>query len=224
MAHDATSCNGTPPPHQTPRIEPEGPDDIRVGGGGKLSVPHEDFGDDLDDGTEMDLVSGQPLKVRRPHRREWFHLKRDSKLCTRLLVHKPNGDGIEEQYYYIDKPLRGPILAEVRDVVIHVYYSLATKNFGLWVVKVTPGNSWYESLHQLFRQPDAFFAENAIRVASDRDAARYRVKSKPSPVTSVAWPAKTTDELLGEALGEDHFIRSSKHPVYRDLLEGSELS
>jgi hypothetical protein len=222
MSHDATSCNGTPPSQQTPRIEPEGPDDIRVGGG-KLSVPHEDFGDDLDDGTEMDLVTGQPLKVRRPHRREWCLLKRDSEIRTCLLVHKPNGDGIEEQYFYIEKPLRGPISADLKAVRVFLYYSLATKNFGFWVVKVTRGNTWYEGLHELFRKPVAFFAENAIRVASDRDAARYRVKSKPSPVTSVAWPAKTMDELLGEALGEDHFIRSSKHPVYRDLLEGSEL-
>ncbi len=224
MPPDATSCNGTPPLHQTPRIEPEDPDAIRVGAGGQLSVPREDIGDDFDDGTEMDLLSGQPPKVCRPDRREWFLLKQDSELRARLLVHKPNGDGFqEEQYYYVEPGLREPIRAELKAVRVFVYYSLTAKGYGLWVVKYTPGNSWYEGLHQLLQHPGAFFAENVIRIIADKESARYRVRYKPSPVASVNWPDKPTDQLLGEALGPDRFITSRDHSVYRDLVEGSEL-
>ena len=89
-------------------------------------------------------------------------------------------------------------------------------------VNVTPGNSWYESLQELFRQPPEFFARRAVRVVADKENSRYKVLHKPTP-RLVTGPARPTNELLGEALGEAGFIRSADHPVYRDLTEGEVL-
>jgi hypothetical protein len=206
-----------------PAIEPETPEQIHVGAGGKLVVPHEDLLADLDDGDEIDLVSAQTKKVRKPHRREWIALRPESELTTRLLIHKPKADGIEVEHYYVDRALRVPIREELKAVRVFVYYSFTTKTCGLWVVNVTPENSWYESLAQLFRQPPEFFSKNAIRVLSDKPNSRYRVKYKPLP-GGADWPGKATTDLLGEALGPERFITSAEHPLYRDLIDGVELS
>jgi hypothetical protein len=206
-----------------PKIEPETSETIHVGAGGKLVVPREDFLADLDDGTEIDLVDAQTKKIRKPDRREWIALHRASELTTRLLLHKPKADGIEVEHYYVHPALRSLIRDELKDVRVFVYYSLKRKTYGLWVVNVTLDNSWYESLNVLFKQPPEFFASNAVRILSDKLNARYRVKFKPLP-TEVVWPDKDTGSLLADALGAEHFVTSDDHPVYRDLIDGIELS
>jgi hypothetical protein len=207
-------------PHHV--IGPEPEDTIRVAAGGKLVVPREDFDDGLDDGAELDLVGSQPMKVRKPHRRDWIALSRKSELPTRLLVHKPKADDIDVEHYYVDPSLRGPISDELKQVRVFVYYSFRSKIFGLWIINVTPDNSWYECLVQLLQRPEEFFASRAVRVISDKPNSRYRVRHKPLP-SDVAWPRKETGELLAEALGPERFIRSKDHPLYRDLVEGEEL-
>lgn len=202
-------------------IEREPSDKIVVGAGGKLVVPREDIGDDIDIGEELDLIALQGKKIRKPGRREWFVLDPASELTTKLLLHKPKADGVETEYFYVDKRLRGPIRDELKDVRVFVYYSFTTHSHALWIVHVTVGNSWYESLQPLFGQPPAFF-KNAIRVMSDKPNSRYRVRFKPTS-ESVVWPSKPTEELLGDALGPDRFITSADHPLYRDLIDGSEL-
>jgi hypothetical protein len=205
-----------------PTIDAEPDEPIRVGAGGPLVVPREDLDADLDDTVEIDLLGGQP-KIRKPQRREWIALLPQSELTTRLLLDKPEADGIQTDYYYVNKTLRGPIGKELKTVRVFVYFSFRTQSIGLWVVTVTPGNSWYESLNQLFKQPSEFFAKNAILVASDRAKSRYGVKYRPLP-SSVTWPKKGTEELLGEALGHEHFITTADHPVYQQLIDGTELS
>jgi hypothetical protein len=231
---DTVTGEGPTPPHDgggprldasstTPTIEPERTDAINVGAGGTLIVPREDFDGDIDEGAEVDLISAQPKKIRKPDRREWIALKPASELPTRLLLHKPKADGIEVEHYYVDKALRGPIREELKNVRVFVFYSFKTKSHGLWVINVTLDNNWYESLAQLLKHPTEFFDKNAIRVISDKANSRYRVRYKPMP-SEVAWPEKPTNELLTEALGQSRFITSPEHPVYRDLVEGVELS
>ena len=207
--------------HMIERVPLEEP--IRVGAGGTLIVPREDIGADIDEGSELDLAGMLAQKPRKPGRREWIALNPASELPTRLLLHKPKADGMEVEHYYVDPRLRGPIRDELKEVRVFGYYSFAMKAHALWIVNVTIDNSWYESLQSLFQQPGDFLAANAIRVISDKDGARYRVKHKPIPAP-VSWPSKPTTELLGKALGPDRFITSADHPIYRDLIEGVELA
>jgi hypothetical protein len=215
----------------TPVVLPEADDTIRVGAGGKLVVPREAPDDLGDDGEELDLASALVKKVRKPNRREWIVLRRDSELPTRLLLHKPKADGIEVEHYYVDRKLRGPIRDELKEVRVFQFYSVTARAHALWVVNVNPDNSWYESLQQFLRQPAKFFEEKAFRVISDKDNSRYRVRHKDrrdesfnGTAAHVAWPSKSTDELLGEALGAGRFITSPDHPLYRDLTGGVELA
>jgi hypothetical protein len=196
---------------------------IHVGAGGTLVVPREDLGAEIDDASELDLASMIAQKIRKPWRREWIALNPASELTTRLLLHKPTANAFEDEYYYVLPTLRTKIRQELKDVRVFLYYSFWTRSFALWIVKVTLGNSWYENLASLFRHPTEFFASKAIRVSSDQEISRHRVWEMPMPYP-VNWPAETTDQSLGEALGQKRFITTPDHPLYRDLIEGVELS
>lgn len=214
--------DGVPAP-SLPPIEPVADDQIHVGAGGPLIVPREDIGDDLDVGEDLDLAAMQAKKIRKPQRHERFFLNPASELPTRLLLHKPNPDGIEVEHYYVSPELRSSIADELKMCRVFVYFSLVTKTHALWIVNVTVDNSWYESLAPLFRKPADFFSTNWIRVSADKKNSKYRVKHKLMVDTAI-WPAKTTSELLGEALGPDKFITSADHPLYRDLIDGIDLT
>ena len=205
-----------------PTIHPEPDAGIRVGAGGALEVPREDLGAGIDDEAELDLAGMAAQKVRKPGRREWVALNPALELPTRLLLHKPNPDGIEVEHYYVTPGLRAPIRDELKVVRVFPFYSFLTKTHALWIVTVTPENSWYESLVPLFQQPPEFFSGYAVRVVSDKPSSRYRVKYKPLP-GPVTWPDKATQLWLGEALGASRFITSPDHPLYADLTEGDEL-
>jgi hypothetical protein len=197
-------------------------DGLRVGAGGTLVVPREDIGDEIDDSTELDLAEMMPQKVRKPGRREWIALNPASKMTTHLLLHKPKADGFDVEHHFIDKRLRPAIREELKGVEIFVYYSFTMRAHALWIINVTPENSWYESIASLLKQPSEFFDKFAIRVISDKPNSRYRVKYKPLP-GPVAWPNKSTGQLLGEAFGPSRFITRPDHPIYVDLVEGLEL-
>ena len=149
-------------------------------------------------------------------------LKRESELPTRLLIHKPNPDGMNEEYYYVHPDLRHAIRDELKDVRVFVYYAVKSRTHGLWIVNVSLGNSWYESLQPLFALPPSFFTNHQIKVIPDKPASRNHVWHR-AMTGDVIWPQQPTDELLGEALGPDRFIQDADHPLYRDLIEGDEL-
>ena len=212
----------TPKPGAAPTIEREPIDCIHVGAGGRLVVPREDIVADVDLGDELNLVEMLNKKIQKPGRREWIALNLASELPTRLLIHKPKADGIEVEHYYIGSGLRGPIRDELKEVRVFVYYSFQTHTHAIWIINVTVDNSWYESLQALLSQPPSFFAEKAVKISSDKDNDRYRVRAKALP-SLVTWPSKSTEELLGEALGMGRIINSADHPIYRDLVEGEDL-
>src|SRR5262249_20290125 len=143
---------------------------------------------------------------------------------TKLLLHKPKGqDSMEVEHYCVAKALRGKIRGELKSVRVFPYYSTATRRFALWVVNVTPGNHWYESLQELFAQPPEFFRDQEIRIVPDKENDRYRIKHRDRSCDYPRWPERDVGELLGEAIGTAHFIQSADHPLYRDLTSGKEL-
>ncbi len=190
--------------------------------GGRLVVLREEVEDDFSAGEELDLTSGIAVAIRRPGPLEWFRLYRNLELPTKLVVWKPKPDAIDVEYYSVDKELRKEISNELKAVRVLPYFNLSANRYGLWIIKVTSGNSWYESLRSLLSIDNDFFETNQIRVVSEKDSARYRVKKKPL-ATLVNEPPKPTGEMLGEAIGEDHFIRDRSHRVYQSLTEGEEL-
>lgn len=197
-------------------------DEIRPGAIEKLVVPREDICADIELSDELTSDDAK-MKIRRPNRREWFVLRRSDELPTRLLFHKSDPEGIDEQAFFVAPKLRGPVRDELKDVRVFQYMSVRTQSLGLWVVKVTLENSWYESVQQLLTLPPTFLDEHEFRIASDKKNSRYRIFTRKR-THEVQWPTTSTQELLGEALGADNFITSADHPVYRDLVDGEELS
>jgi hypothetical protein len=194
-------------------------DAIKVGNGGLLVVPHEDIDAGIDEGTVLTSPSDQ-ISVRRPDPHEWFSLRPDLQLRTRLLVVKSQ-TRYEFSYYYVDPTLREPIEREIRSVRVFPFYSHLKHRFDLWVVRVTQGNSWYESIDQVLAKPREFFEQQAIRMTSDVDSGIYRFRAK-ALTFSAQWP-ENTGKLLGAALGEDGHIKASSHEVYRQFTEGVEV-
>lgn len=221
--------NGDPPlpvhriqnPESGMSVPNEAGENILVGAAGKLFVPREAPDAGLDAGTELDLTSLEAIKIRKLDRHEWVILNPRSELTTMLLP-KMRPNAIESDYFFVDNALRAPICDEIKLCRVFVYYSLNAQLFGLWVVKVTTGNSWYESVAGLFKQPQEFFQRNAIRVTSERNQKKYRIRYKQSEIVTT-WPTQDTGELLGQAIGIDNFIKSAEHPVYRELIDGETL-
>jgi len=205
------------------KVEAEVDETIHVGAGGTLVVPREDIGAGIVEGVDLDIASKLPIRIRKPGRREFVKVNRGAELQTRLLHHRPNPEAMDVEHYYVSMDLRPPIIEELKGVRVFPYWSLATKTHALWVVNVNPDNRWYESLNLLFQQGDEFFKNNAVRIVSDKIAGLYHVKFRAVDV-EVVWPDASTEELLGEALGHDHFITSPDHPVYADLVAGTELT
>ena len=85
-----------------------------------------------------------------------------------MLFHKADPGGYEEEHYFVDPALFGPIRDELKLARVFVCYSFTTRSHWLWVVKVTPENSWYESLASLFKQSREFLA-GAYPGSSDKE-------------------------------------------------------
>jgi hypothetical protein len=195
---------------------------IRVGAGGPLIVPRENLG--LDDSSDLDFGEFQPAPIRKPGRLEWFALKPDRCLETRLLPVASGPNGMDREWFYVAPEIRGPIREEIRDCLVYPYFSELHHGLYLWIIVVTEGNPWYESLRPVIEQAAGFYGSHLIRIISNRIAGKYRRKQKPADVAALyQWPDRPTAEFLGEALGEDHFISSVNHPTYRALVEGTDL-
>jgi hypothetical protein len=217
--HGAARSNGAP---LAPRfqIESEADDRIYVGTGGKLIVPREDILGGIDPAEELEIVE-LPM-IRKPGRREWIAIRHDAELTATLLINEPRPGTGEIEYFFVGPQLRAPIKDELKTVRVFPYFSFTTNRHALWIVKVTLENTWYESLQALLCRPHNFFEKRTVRIFSDKSKALYRVKHKlmPGPVT---WLPRSTNELLGDALGEAHFILSADHPMYVGLVDGEEL-
>ena len=212
-----------PPQDDAPTIPHEQLDEkITPGAGGTLSIPREETGDE-DLGEEE--LGGASVKIRKPGRREFIILNPTLEWPAKLIVHKPKGEGsADEEYYYVAPELRSKIKGELKGVRVFLYYSVIAHCFGLWLVKVTLDNRWYESLQDLlFRQPPEFFDKYEVRVFSDKPLDRYRVRHRPRTVQTVRWPDRPIGDLLGEALGPGRLIRTPDHPLYLDLTSGEEV-
>ena len=195
-------------------------EEIKVGAIGKLVVPREEYSILDDDGDELDLGGG--IKIRRPRRREWIVINKQAEMLTKLILYKENEDDMDTRFLYVEPKLRAAIREELKDVRIIPYYSIKAQRNYLWDVPVTLENSWYESKSKLLKQPDSFFQTTMIRIMSDMDNHKIRVKAKPLD-KKITWPTETTEALLGEAIGEDNFIRDMSHPIYQELISGVEL-
>jgi hypothetical protein len=174
---------------------------IYVGAGGRLIIPREDFGEDYDDGEDADTEPG--IKLRRMDRREWCAINRESEFTVQMLLHKPKDDQLSYDFYYVEKALRKRIASEMKIVRIFQFYSFKKNRVDLYDVPVTPDNSWYESKNMLLKQPVEFFKGNMIKIISDRDRSRVRVRFKLFE-KEISWPTTPMEELLGEALGQEN--------------------
>lgn len=205
--------------HADPQQAPRGNETINVGVGGKLSVPREEA-EDEDTGEELDVSSLHNI-IRRPDRHEWFMLNRAREHPTNLVIVKGEE---KDEFYFVAPNLRGPITSELRSVRVFQYYSLTTKRFGVWIVKKTSENSWYESQNSLLKRSPEFFASHQILIRSDKKDKVYRAWAKAYAGPSIVWPTESMADILGEALGSERYITSAEHPIYRDLIDGEELN
>ena len=138
------------------------------------------------------------------------------------LEYAADPNGMDKQLYYVDPDLRPLIASELKPYRIFVIYSTLIKDFVLWYIKVTIGNSWYDSQLSMFNRPHEYFATHEINVRPDRPATQYRIRSHEIRATELEWPTTDTGILLGEAL-QENFINSAEHEMYRELTDGEVL-
>jgi len=189
---------------------------------GRLIV-HEEAPDAISTGEELGGPNAR-VRFRWPDRLEWIKAAFARSFTSNMLVVKAPG-AMEKQYFFVDQKLRDRIDAELKHVRIIPIYSLAGGHISLWPVEIPPPtgkNEWFDRLGKLLRKPPEFFPDKKLRVYWDHASKIYRVKVLPDS-TPVAWPEKDTRELAGEALGEEAFVRTEDHPIFTDLVAGTEL-
>ena len=198
---------------------------LAVGAVGALVVPHEDGGGDYDDGEDLDVGSQMPVVIKRPDREEWVTLFADMAIKARLHRRQKEGRDFEQDYYYVAPELRGPVAGDIKPFRVVPYYSWLKKRLYLLVTAASePGaSSWTDSLAVLLQKPKDWHAARAVRIISNKEAARYDARSKPAPGEAPR-PTSDTGALLGTALGTGGFIVSRDHAVYQSMIEGEVLS
>ena len=185
-------------------------------------IPSEDI--DVDDGgDDVDFSDQMTPTVRKPELYELFMIIWAMVVTTRLLVIKKGVNGVESSYYFVAKHLRGPVSAGMRDVMVIPWWSYRDRRWFLWIMTVSPGNSWYESFLPLLRQPEDFYEGKAFTVRSDRDNARYRIQRHEAPSKPPARPGRSTNLMLTQALGIKGYIQDATHPEYARLISGEDL-
>jgi hypothetical protein len=189
--------------------------------GGLLEIPEADL--DLGDEEDIGEAGGKPT-IGNPSKRAWFVLNPANWSTASLLQHKEREDDVEIKWHFVAPGLQKPIKEDLTLVRVIPFISVRTKICRLWVKPITVGNTWYESLQgKVFRQPPEFFEQFEIRVKSYRAESIYLVSKRSRTLRDVTWPTKKTNTLLAEALGPDRMILDESHPLYRDLVDGSEV-
>ena len=220
--HLASEPNDNPTVMPFSAVRAEDSQGINVGNLGRQSVPSEDIGAD-DSSRDVDFTDSMTTQIRRPGRQEWIAFLHGLWMHTRLLPVQGGPNRMEVAYHYVrEGPARELIREELADVKVVPYYSFTNRCWKLWLVHVTE-SSWYESLQPLFEQDAGFYQGAAFRIIADRNAGRYRIRTKEAPGPLPKAPAKPVGDMLGEALGPLRFIDSPDHPVIRDLIAGEEF-
>jgi hypothetical protein len=214
--------DGNPAVVSISAIPAEEPRRIEVGKVGSLSVPSEDIGAD-DNSRDIDFTDSMTMQIRRPGRHEWIAFLHALWIHTRLLALQAGPNGLETAYYFVrEGPARDLVREDLVGVKVIPYYSFTQRAWKLWIVNVTD-SSWYQSLQPLFEQDANFYQGAAFRVVADRNAGRYRIRTKEAPGPLPKAPAKPVGDMLGEALGPLRFVDSPEHQVIRDLIAGEEF-
>lgn len=186
----------------------------------KFIIPTEDD-DDLLGEDELDMDSEIGLRIRKPAGTEFFKMNPASLFAALMLTYKANPDAMDEATYWVAKSLRGKVGNDLRMVKYFPCHSCASKRLFIMPVKVSD-TDWYRSLEVLFKQPREFFETHAVRIKAEKELGRYRIMFREDK-EPVAWPGKTTAELVTDALGSANIIASSDHPIYQELVSGEEL-
>jgi hypothetical protein len=227
---DKSPANGeAPKPEPEPLTlepDPELTREIHPREGGDVGIEAEDI-DDFDEEADGGEETPGKIKLRKPRPREWNIIDPRRVIPVRLLVHKPDGeDSIKEEFYYVAKPLRRAIEDSLKAVRVYLYFSVSAEEFRLWPVKVTVDNSYYESLQaKLFNQKTDVLLAHEWRVWAVQRKSFYRVKLRTPSADRppVLWPDKPLVKLLEEAIGADHLITGTDHPMYVALIDGEEV-
>jgi hypothetical protein len=225
------SNNGRHTPKQPvrPAVEavPELIRPIHPGTGGNVGVTAEEVNDFDNEGYGDEHEPPGKIKLQKPAPREFNVIDPARVIPVRFLIHKPGGkDSVKEEYFFVTQDIRKDILDELKAVRVYLYYSVDAREFRIWPVKVTPGNSYYDSLQaKLFNQkPEAILGfEWLIRANTAQSTYHVRRRQPVADRKSIVWPETPLTDLVTEAIGHDHIISSKEHPLYLALLQGEEV-
>ena len=184
----------------------------------RIVIPREEVSVDAITGEALD--SGA-LPIRRPHRREWFCLNRESEFPTQLIIDK-GATSEDEKLFWVSPELRDQVMTHVTLVRVFVYHSPIV-GFALWMVKVHTGNLWYESIHNVLKRPKDLFDTYELNMTSNITRQRYEFRARKAD-RLIDWPdADDTPELLTDSLGQANLITSADHSFYADLVAGEKI-
>jgi hypothetical protein len=167
------------------------------------------LGDGLTDTVLTNIPIGKP--------RDFFRVHPDKsyRRLVEVYTHKPEGQ-IEEEHFFIAKPMRGLIEeARLATVVVCIYRDGSVR---LWLLKRPKPNEKDNDAWTSARAAAREATTKWVRLVWVRRAYEIREAQlgfAPEP----DWgKLPTFDELMKLAVGPNGIIRDTNHPIYRDLM------
>jgi hypothetical protein len=184
--------------------------------------------EDADDGGTPVMLDPALIVVPigRPTQFSWLQLYPDRMLSTPLLPYKPTQDSSPD-YHFVAPELEAPLREYLKQVNVHLVWDASGGgSCFLWLILQSTFSPYYLTMQRALALGPEFVATHLFNFGK----ANLRVKScplkqrepRPSDPT-VVLPSRPVSQLLPEALGPDHWITSTSHPVYAAVTAGSRV-
>jgi hypothetical protein len=181
-------------------------------------------------------IGGTPLEqdpdlmtvsLDRPGPHCWHELFPDKVLRTVLLAFKPNRNSSPD-YHFLIPELQGPLKKHLKQVRVYLVFDASEQGGSfLWLMPETNFSPYYNTLASIWAKGDTFIRKHLFRFGTaERMAKRCDVEFRPRTPDDpgAILPSRPLSKLLPEALGPDHLITSTSHPVYVNLTSGRKLT
>lgn len=189
---------------------------------------------DFELSSELEVTT-TTVELGRPGRDEWFaaYIPRltneagDGVAATiTMAVFTTPGDYGEKQFYYIDDAdIRRELRRRCKSVRVVFTRCMRSGLFRVWLVPVTTGNSYYESLVPFLNLDSEILTSQEWAVEADTDASVYVVRHSKIR-RQVDWPDYSESDvadLVLKAIGESNFISDRSHEFYERVTSGNIL-
>jgi hypothetical protein len=167
------------------------------------------------------------IRLDRPGPLTWVEVLPKHFLRTVLLDYQPDRSGGHD-YYYVAPPLQKAVRGHLKQVRIQMLFDVGNGGEAfLWAVLESDRSPYFNTLQTVLAKGPEFLRNHIILFGKvDLKAKKcdplFDTRAADHPATIL--PSRPIQQLLPEALKQDHIITSPSHPVFVAMTKGRRLS